>query len=156
MMSPQDSSSMYRYRLFKCALSMTSELMAACFFPMPSCSCTTSVFARHVFSTKACSLTLCAILSLTSPLTYTFSFPPVGYRVQEEMGFSGYQAWSGGQRYQYRLWSCALGYTFSCEFLLFPVCMYDKTMIDLCLSVSQVELLFRLLYVHQTVIYFNI
>ncbi len=67
--------------------------MAACFaFPLPSCSCTTSVFALYVCTTKATvTLSLCAILS-TLPLTYAFPFPPVGHRVQEEVGFSGHQA----------------------------------------------------------------
>lgn len=93
--------------------------MAACFaFILLSWCCTTSVFALYVCSTKAgVTLSLCAILS-TLPLTYAFPFPQVGYGVQEEVGFSGYQAWSGGQRCQYRLWSCSLGYTLSSEFLL--------------------------------------
>lgn len=52
----------------------------------PTCLCCC------VCSTKATvQLTSCAILS-TVPLTYSFPFPPVGYRVQKEVGFSGYQA----------------------------------------------------------------
>lgn len=136
--------------------------MAACFaFPLPSCSCTTSMFVLHVCSTKATvTLSPCAILS-TLPLTYAFPFPPVGHRVQEEVGFSGYRAWGGGQRRQYRLWSCSLGYTLSCEFLLIAVmskgrrqCVYighfpflflcKQSMIDLGLSFGQQQLLTKL------------
>lgn len=59
---------------------------------------------------------MCYIKHLT--LDLCFPFHPVGHRVQEEVGFSGYKAWRGGQRCQHRLWSCALGYTLSSEFQL--------------------------------------
>lgn len=65
-------------------------------------SCTTNIFAQRAQHKSNCKPDLCAILS-PLPLTCAFPFPPVGYRVQEEVGFSGYQAGSGGQRCQYRL-----------------------------------------------------
>lgn len=77
---------------------------------------TTAIQKCLLHNWRAAHNTPCAILS-TLPLTCAFPFPPVGHRVQEEMGFSGYQAGGCGQRCQHRLRSCALGHTLSCESL---------------------------------------
>lgn len=91
------------------------------------CPCATSMFAvfgcaRVCLCVRAqhkdkCKTSMCYI----KHLTLVFPFPPVGHGVQEEMGFSGYQAGGGGPGFQHRLGSCALGYALSCEFWLFVV-----------------------------------